>query len=192
MNIKSILKNFLITSTIIILIFGYYNPSKTQKTNELALPVVTIVPINKPIQEDVGMLDENQYQNFIDSFEYWFKYFENKNNYSIELIFFGFDYDNNLNSFNLSLVTKSDESLILDKTVIIEAIKVLSFVLKNDWGLPENINGIWIVEENNDFVICEIYFLEWEILMNYINGDIIGKQLLKLQQIQSQFENIYL
>jgi len=190
MNTNSMLKKGLITLAIVFILVIIYGMLSEEITRSPAFPVATIEPTK------VTSLTEKSDPNliasdFIDSFKYWFQFFEEEHNnppIPIKLAFFGFDYNNKSNLLDLLLETKSDESLIQDKTALTQSIAVLSVVLEENWKLPEEINGVWFIQADNNTVIREAYFLDWGTLMDYVAGNITSDQLMKSLQISSPIE----
>ena len=64
-----------------------------------------------------------------------------------------------------------------------QSIAALTGILTDDWELPKDIDGVWFVQANNDLVILEMYYLDWDVLMAYVDGDITTEQMLEELQV---------
>jgi len=149
-------------------------------------PVPTSTPEPTKVPEVAGTPDPNEIASeFIYTFADFFWYFEEVYQdppIGVELLYFGFTYVND-NELYLVMETKSSDALVRDKTALVQSIAALTGILTDDWELPKDIDGVWFVQANNDLVILEMYYLDWDVLMAYVDGDITTEQMLEELQV---------
>jgi hypothetical protein len=154
---------------------------------QIAVPTEAPTNTSEPTKESGA--SEAQYPNIIasdflyavgDLFLYYEQIYKDPP-VALELVRLAFEYVND-DELYLVMETKSSVTLIQDKTALIDSIATLSAVLVDDWKLPKDITGIWFVNANNNLVIQEMYYLEWGVMLDYVDGNIDEEELLlKLQ-----------
>lgn len=158
---------------------------------QIVVPTEALTDTPEPTKESGAF--EAQYPNIIasdflyavgDLFLYYEQIYKDPP-VALELVRLAFEYVND-DELYLVMETKSSVTLIQDKTALIDSIATLSAILVDEWKLPTDITGIWFVQADNNLVVQEMYYLEWGVMLDYVEGNIDEEELLSELQTPNE------